>query len=160
MGGIREVYIANHDDVTEKTVSEDMITAITMAEGGEPSTKKKFKTYSFRKGTASMTSTLNVDATNGVNYVSTDLVLQFGKMETAKRVEIANLAIGEVDVIVKDANGKYWYLGYDEPVTASAGEGSTGTAATDANRYQITLQDQAQTFPYEVDPEIIAGLID
>ena len=106
-----------------------------------------------------MTSTLNVDPANGVNYVSTDLVLLFTRMETTKRIEMAALAVNELAVIVKDANGKYWYLGYDEPVAASAGDGQTGTARGDGNRYSITLQDTSTSWPYEVDGSIIAGLL-
>lgn len=154
MGGIREVYIANYDDVETASAEDDQISAITMA------AEKKFKKYLFRKGTSSMTSTLNVDQANGVNYVSTDLVMLFSKMETAKRIEINAMATGEMAVIVKDNNGKFWYLGYDEPVMASAGDGQTGTAASDANRYSITLQDQSRAFPYEVEATAIDTIVE
>lgn len=153
MGGIIEAYLINYDDVTSKTLSSGVITAISLA------ATKYFLRYNFRRGTGSMTSTLNVDPANGVNYVGTDLVLQFTKMETTKRVEMAALAVNELAVIVKDANGKYWYLGYDEPVSASAGDGQTGTARGDGNRYSITLHDDATTWPYEVDSTIIAALL-
>lgn len=73
MGGIVEVYIANYDDVSEKTLTDDIIKTITMSKTSEPA--PKFKKYTFPKGTGSMTSTLNVDAANGVNYVSTELAL-------------------------------------------------------------------------------------
>lgn len=154
MGGIVEVYIANYDDVTaQPTVTDGQVSAVTLATG------KHFLRYTFRKETGSMTSTLNVDNANGVNYVSTDLVLLFTRMETTKRIEMAALAVNELAVIVKDANGKYWYLGYDEPVAANAGDGQTGTARGDGNRYSITLQDTSASFPYEVDPTIIDGLL-
>ena len=64
--------------------------------------------------------------------------------------QLISSAAGEVVAVVKDANGKYWALGKDEPVTASAGEGVTGTARGDGNHYSITLLDNATTFPYEV----------
>lgn len=144
MGGIVEAYIANFDDVTSVTVSENMINAITMKESA------KFKTYNFKRNTGSFTSTLNTDPANGVNFVSTDIVLLFSRMETAKRVEIAALSVTDLAVIVKDCNGKYWYFGKDEPVSASAGDGQTGTSRTDGNRYSITLQDNSQTWPYEI----------
>ena len=70
------------------------------------------------------------------------------------------MATGEMAVIVKDNNGKFWYLGYDEPVMASAGDGQTGTAASDANRYSITLQDQSLAFPYEVEASVIDTIVD
>lgn len=152
-GGIVVVYLANYDDVTEVTVSEGKITGITLGE------EKKFKEYHFRKNTGSMNSTLNVDPANGVNYVNTDLVLQFLKMDTKKRIEMAALSVNDLVAIVKDANGLYWYLGYDEAIVATAGDGATGTARGDGNRYTITLQDTSSTFPYEVEGSIVAGLI-
>lgn len=153
MGGIVEAYIANYDDVTSKTVTDGQISTIALATG------KHFLRYTFRKGTGSMTSTLNVDPANGVNYVSTDLVLLFTRMETVKRIEMAALAVNELVVIVKDANGKYWYLGKDEPVNASAGDGQTGTARSDANRYTITLEDNSLEMPFEVDSAIVDALV-
>jgi hypothetical protein len=80
-------------------------------------------------------------------------------MQTQARVEITALAMGDLAVIVKDANGKYWYLGKDEPVNASAGDGQTGTARGDANRYTITLQDESKEMPYEVDSSIVDALV-
>ncbi len=153
MGGIVEVLIAPFDDVTAVTVTNGVISAITMA------STKKFKKYNFAKNTGSLTSTYNIDAASGVKYVTSDLLLQFNRMETTKRVEITALALGDLAVIVKDANGVYWYLGKDEPVNASAGDGQTGTARGDANRYTITLQDESLEMPYEVDDSIVAGLL-
>lgn len=172
MGGIKTVYIANYDDVQEvlmveldpetgeplvdaegKTKQVDVITKITTADG------KKFLQYNFRKGTGSMTSTLTIDAANGVNYVTTDLVLSFLKMETTKRIEMAALAVNELAIIVEDCNGKLWYLGYDEAVTATSGTGETGQARGDGNKYTITLQDTSVSYPYEVEESALTSLI-
>lgn len=153
MGGIVEVYIANYDDVTAKTLTDGKISAITMASSA------KFKKYSFAKNTGNLTSTYNLDPAAGVKYVTSQLLLQFNRMETTKRVEMTALALGDLAVIVKDANGVFWYLGYDEPVNASAGDGNTGTARADANRYTITLQDESLQMPYEVLSSIIDGLL-
>ena len=143
-GGIVEDLIANHEDVASVTVTEGQITAITMAESA------KFKKYYFKRNTGQFTSTLNISEENGTKYVSTDIVLLFSRMETVKRIEMEALAMNDLAVIVKDANGKYWYFGYDEPVSASAGDGQTGTARGDSNRYSITLQDNSDTWPYEI----------
>lgn len=106
--------------------------------------------YNFKKNTSSMTSTLNVDVANGVNYVSTELALQFNKMNTVKRIEMQGLAVNDMWVIVQDSNNTYFYLGYNEPVNASAGGGETGAVKTDGNKYTITLTDESDTWPYEV----------
>ena len=153
MGGIVEVMIANFADVTGVTITDGVVSAVTMAADA------KFKKYSFAKNTGSLTSTYNIDAASGVKYVTSDLLLQFNRMETTKRVEITALSLGDLAVIVKDANGKYWYLGKDEPVNASAGDGQTGTARGDANRYTITLQDESLEMPYEVDESIIPSIV-
>ena len=153
MGGIVEALIANKDDVTNISVASDMVTEITM------SSSAKFKRYSFARNTGSLTSNYTIDQTTGVRYVASDLVLQFNRMETAKRIEISALAQNDLVVIVKDANGKYWLLGKDEPVNATAGDGLTGTVRADRNGYSITLQDNSLEMPYEVEESIISGLI-
>ena len=156
VGGVREVYIANYGDVTTVEIDEvsNMIKTITMADSA------KFKKYAFKKNTSSMTSTLNVDPANGVNFVQTDLTVVFAKQETVKRMEIAKLSLGELRVIVKDANGKYWFLGQEEFVSATSGSAETGTNRTDGNKYQIVLTDYSSSYPYEVDPSIISGIVE
>lgn len=154
MGGIVEVYIANFDDVASKTLTTSQISAISMASGAT------FKKYSFSKNTGSLTSTYTIDPASGVRFVTSDLVLQFNRMETAKRIEVVALSLGDLAVIVKDANGKYWYLGYENPVNASASDGQTGTARADANRYAVTLQDESSEMPYEVLASVIEGITD
>lgn len=161
VGGIREVYIANFDDVTaiEVDATSHMIDTITMASDGNSGTVK-FKKYSFKKNTGSLTSTLNVDPAAGINFVQSDLALVFAKQETTKRMEIAKLSLGELRVIVLDSNGKYWFLGYEEFVSASAGTAETGVNRTDGNRYTVTLTDYSSSYPYEVDPEIIENIVE
>ena len=153
MGGILEVLLANRDDVASVQAETGKISGITMEASA------KFKKYTFARNTGSMTSTYTIDQASGVKYVTTDLVLQFNRMETTKRVEITALSVNDLVAIVKDANGVYWYLGFDEPVNASAGDGQTGTARGDANRYSITLQDISKEMPMEVDASIIEGLL-
>ena len=145
LGGIKEVYIADYGNVTTALdENSSKITSITMA------SNTKFKTFKFRKNTGALTSTLQTSETAG-NYFQNELTLQFMKMETHKRLQIMALLMNECVVIVKDVNGKYWFLGYDNPVEASAGTAQTGTAAGDLNGYDVTLTDQSVALPYEVD---------
>ena len=153
MGGIVEALFANRDEVAGVTVTDDIISAITMEQG------KKFVKVQFPRNTGSMSSNYTIDPTTGVRFVTTDLVMVFNRMDTQKRVAIKALAENELVGIVKDANGKYWYLGHDEALTATAGDGLTGTARADRNGYSVTLQDNSHQMPYEVNPDIIAALI-
>lgn len=152
-GGVAEVYIANREDVTAVTLTDGKVSGITMA------STKTFKVYQFNRGTASMASTYNVDQANGTRFVGTDLVMVFNRMQTTKRIEVTALAVNDLYVIVKDNNGAYWLLGYDNPVNIGAGDGNTGTALTDRNGYSVTLHDDSDEMPYEVLSTIIAGLL-
>lgn len=153
LGGIKEVYIALHKNIASVTLNSAAteISAITMTSGAS------FYKYELRKNTSSLTKTLNVKD-NGETYVSSELALVLGKMETKKRIEMSALSKEETAVIVLDANGKYWYLGFNEGVTASAGTGETGTNRSDNNQYTINLQDISADYPYEVPASVIADL--
>ena len=153
MGGIVEALAINKEYIDAVITEEGVVSEISLS--GE----EKFKAFHFARNTGSMTSTYTIDPATGVRFVTTDLALQFNRMETAKRVEITALAQNELALIVKDANGKYWLLGKDEPVRATAGDGLTGTARADRNGYSITLQDNSHEMPYEVDESIIAELL-
>lgn len=160
MGGIVEVAITNWaDDLftayygTNVPPETGLPYAYAMADvdGGVCQDSANWFKFTFRRNTANMTSTLNIDDANGINYVQTDLQLIFSRMEKDKRMEIIGLSQAPVAAVVKDANGKYWALGYNEPMTASAGEGVTGTNRSDSNHYSITLTDISDTFPLPVE---------
>jgi len=154
-GGIVKAWLTNFADgifsVSADTEGNPVI--VTGVSSGAT-----FYEYNFRKGTGSMTSTLNIDDANGINYVSTEILLQFNRQETTKRTAIAALALGGLAGIVKDGNGKYWAIGVDEPVNATAGTAQTGTAKTDGNYYQITLTDDYKSFPLEIEKSAAEGI--
>ena len=152
-GGIKEVLVALYDDVDTVSVAETNLLTPTMVSG------KKFKQYKLLKSTGGLTSTLNTSETS-TSYFTNEVTLQFMKMETSKRIEIMALMMSSCVVIVKDANGKYWYLGKDNYVECSAGSATTGTAASDANHYELTLSDTSAELPYEVDSTVIPTIVD
>lgn len=150
-GGIKEVLIALYEDVA--SVSGTTLLTPTMESG------KKFKQYKLLKNTGGLTSTLNTSETSA-SYFTNEVALQFMKMETSKRIEIMALMMSACAVIVKDANNKYWYLGKDNYVECTAGSAQTGTAASDANHYELTLTDTSAELPYEVDSSVIPSIVE
>ena len=154
MGGIKEVYLIKDSEVTNVTLNEDKsaIESITLE------TSAKFKTYKFRKGTSQFTSTMTTDEAIGTLSVQTDLALQFSTMETAKRLEIMAMCMDSMKGIVLDSNGKYWFLGYDFPISASAATGQTGTAFADFGGYNVTLTDNSKEFPFEIPASVMETL--
>ena len=153
IGGIKAAYIAEHADVDFRAEYAGIITTITMATG------KTFKPFVFRKETGNFTSTINSDDAAGTTFVQSEIVLQFTKQETAKRLEIAALMVGNCVVIIQDGNDKCWYFGQDFPVVLTAGSAASGTAMGDFNGYNITLTDKSKELPKEVDADIIASLL-
>lgn len=151
MGGIQKVWMILKSDVNSVTVTDNKISALSIASGSA-------NAFNFRKGAASMTSNLQKDDTAGSYYWETDLAMNFQRMETAKRTAIMALTLAEAAAIVKDNNGIYWFLGKDEYLSATAGTGETGTAKTDANQYTVTLQDSSLELPYEIAESVIEGL--
>jgi len=151
MGGVKKVWIGLKKDVTvpQNGITDGKITTINVS--------GSLHEFPFRKGAASMTSNLQKDDTNGTYYWETDLVMNFLRMETRKRLAVMALSQAEAAAVVLDNNDHYWFLGYDEYLSATAGTGETGQAKTDANQYTITLQDSSLELPYEILPSAITG---
>lgn len=154
VGGIKRALIAKYeDDAFTVDDANGTVTGVSLASGN------KFYEYNFKKNTGSLTSTLNSDPANGVNYVSTELVLQFSKRDSAKRLEMAALALGDLICVVEDCNGVWTALGVTESVSATAGTGQSGTAKTDGNFYSITLSDENPTFPQHLTEDAVEAVL-
>ena len=152
LSGIKAIYLANDASVGNVTVSEEQITAIDASAG-------TFYEYIPAKNTGSLTKTLTKDESTGVMYYTNEVVAQFNKMETKKRTELSNIDRGQFKAIVLDSNGKYWFLGYDNYVSASAVTGQTGAGLDDGNFYTLTLTDISAELPYEVKSEALTDII-
>ena len=140
IGGIKKAWFAPYG--VEISVASNVLDI-------DASDISAFKVYNFRKGTGSMTTTLNTSETAG-NSFTTEVNLQFLKQETAKRLEVLGLLMNETQGVVKDGNDHYWFLGKDYPIEASAGTAETGQAMTDLNGYNLTLTDNSVELPFEI----------
>lgn len=141
VGGVAKVWLADYN-----AVSWDVSTGTHTI---KPDATTAFKVYNLRKGAASLTSTLTVNDNSG-NYFSSELTMNFLKMETSKRIEVMAMLMGQATGIVKDRNGKYWAIGVDNPLEGSAGTGETGTASSDANQYSVTISVDDAELPMEI----------
>ena len=150
VGGVAKIWLADKSAVTWT------IDSSTKTASGGPTSG--FKVYLLRRGAASMTSTLTVNDNAG-SYFTTEIAMNFLKMETSKRLEVMAMLMGQCTGVVKDNNGKYWAIGIEHPLEGSAGTGETGTAASDANQYTVTISVDEAELPYEItDATMIADL--
>lgn len=152
LSGIKAIYLANDASVGNVTVTEEQITAIDASAG-------TFYEYIPAKNTGSLTKTLTKDESTGVMYYTNEVVAQFNKMETKKRTELSNIDRGQFKAIVLDSNGKYWFLGYDNYVSATAVTGQTGAGLDEGNFYTLTLTDISAELPYEVKSDALTDII-
>ena len=141
LSGVKAIYLANDASVGDVTVTEGEISAIDASAG-------TFYEYIPAKNTASLTKTLTKDESTGVMYYTNEVVAQFNRMDAPKRKELSNIDRGRFKVVVLDSNGQYWFLGYNNYVSASAVTGQTGAGLDDGNFYTLTLTDISAELPY------------
>lgn len=120
------------------------ISGVTLATGAE--TMQKF---TFRKGAASATNTLEV-SDSGASFFTNAIQATFPRQDSDKRLSIQSLVEGECVALIKDANGRYWYYGENEPLTVTEGSVETGSQSADANQYSITLNESERRLPLPV----------
>ena len=154
IGGVRCVYIAPYlIDLSVVLNTQKEVTDFSS------SSTPQFKLFRFRKGNASMTSNLTADATTGVSYVTTELTMTFTRMTLANKNEINNLCKGKVHCIVEDENGKFYFLGSESYVSATAGSAQTGAQRSENNSLTVTLKDESSEFPYLVSKSAVLSVM-
>lgn len=171
MAGISDVWLGNFGDATltytyqldgggQQILDPDgnPIKA-TIATASVATSDKRFKHFGFRKQTSSMTSNLQVND-NGTNFWQTDLQMIFAKMDTVKRLSIMSIMQGQTAAIVKDNNGKYWFLGDSNYLTMTEGVGETGTSYSDNNAYTVTIQDTDTILPLPIAESAVNSIIE
>lgn len=105
----------------------------------------------FRKNSSGLTSEGTFDETNGVYFFTNNLALVIARQEVEKRMALQALALADdLAVIVRDGNGKCYFLGLDDTVSTTAMTAQTGTANTDGNNYTVTLTDTSNELPFFV----------
>lgn len=155
MGGIKHVWLGDYSTFNKLGFihEEDGDVYLDVIEHPEDLFK-----FEVRKGSSSMTSTMNIDEANGTNYITTELQLTFARMSPQKRLVLNSLRAGEMYAVIIDNNGLGWFLGLDNPITLTAGTAQTGAAIGDANNYQITITDTSIDLPVSLSEDAIENL--
>jgi hypothetical protein len=151
-GGIFEAYIIDQDSITGSTVSAHTVTTVTLA-GSD-----KYATFQFKRNVGNAVTTPTIDLINGSTYFSSTISIVLHKREASKSASLQILGEGQryLNLIIKDANGKYWM--YDD-AQLNGGDEDSGTARADGSKYTITFLSEMENRPYEVSSGIIAGLL-
>lgn len=154
VGGVLEVYLTEFTNVPQANItsSSGVITAATCSSG------KRFFTYQLEKENATFGAKDIVSVENGTLYSEQTLTFTMKKMSASARNNLRTLAQNRLHVIVKDANGIYWWMGQTRGVDLTGSEATTGKAMGDMNGYTLTLTGKEPDAPNTVSSTIVAAL--
>jgi hypothetical protein len=159
IGGLTHFYVlptefvASPSNITDN--GQGTITGITIQSG------TTFAEYQFNKNTANYTEEGTIDLANGSTFYVQTVNLTIPRREAAKRQSLALIAAGQRDlyIIVRDANGLYWFVGRSNGANLTATGDGSGTAKADGSKYTLTFVAEEPEQMFEIDPTIIAGLL-
>lgn len=151
-GGIYEILVIDTSDVLSTTVNltGHTVTAVSAA--------TDFVKFEFNRNVGNIVPSRKIDLINGSNYYEVNVTMVLHRREASKSRALQILGEGQrfLNLIVLDANGKYWYVDHAQIVTQ---DGDSGTTFADGSKYTVTFKADMTNDPYEVDSTIIAGLL-
>lgn len=139
IGGIRQVWLWDMEDVTSITASASNWTYDELSLSDLP------VGYEFIRNSSNYTEDANIDLVNGSSFVTGTLNLVFSRREASKSQSIKVLGEGQryLGALVLDSNGIYWV--FNDLQLSASGEGS-GTAKADGSKYTVTLLGETPEF--------------
>lgn len=153
IGGISKLYINDQSNITAQTVvlADHEVTARTVS--------SPYVEFEFSRNVSSFTEEAQINFENGSSFWMTTVAIKLFKREAAKSrsIQIAGQGQRDLSLIVLDANGIYWDVPFARLTTDANG---SGTAKADGSAYDITFTAENTHKIYEIDPTIIAGLLD
>lgn len=152
LGGVYELIFTDQDNLEGKTVDNVnwQVTAITHTDA--------WKVIEFKRYVANYIEDEQNSNENGSTVVTTTITLPLLRRDGVKSRALKIMGEGQryLSVIVKDGNNKYWL--FENMQLTTIGEGS-GTLKADGSKYALSLVGMNDQLAYEVDPDIIAGLL-
>lgn len=152
IGGVKRVYLALYDE------DSPVFTTIDEEKGEVTAIREdvQWYSYAFTPNTASVSTEFTSDG--GANFATSTLTMEFGRMDTKKRVAVSALAVSELVGIVEDMNGGVWALGTYSPLMNSGSSAETGAAKSDINRYTVVLSTDSPNYLYALSDEAYASI--
>ena len=136
VGGLKNVYLINFNDLTWANVSFSSTTGevdgITLAANAEA-----FK-YEL-KGNNDFNETITSSRENGTTFYEQVLTLNLKKLSAKSHKEIKLLVAARPKVVVEDNNGNFFLAGAEFGMDGTAGNITRGVAMGDASGYTLTL---------------------
>ena len=152
IGGTKELYLIELENVTSVTESSGTLTAITKATG------KVFRKYQLVLETANFGEDIAGNRQNGTLYYPQRGTIVINKQNVAVRNEILLLAKNRLIVVIKDNNLTYRLYGREFGMMLQTGTAETGTAWADRNGYTLNFTGNELELAPFVQESVIATL--
>ena len=157
-GGVKRILITdainvNIDKATDATDKE--ITSITM------DTTTQFWQFIPTRNGASLEETATPNFETGSTFYSQTVIANLPYRDATRTMTVEELMEGQKDLnlIVEDGNGIYWFIGLNNYAKVSDLAGGTGTSKDELNGYTLTFLAEEPEMAYEVDSTLIEGLL-
>lgn len=112
----------------------------------------KWVEFQFRKNSSSMDTEMTLND-NGSHYYTNSATCTFARIDNTKRLSLESVGSGECSMIIVDGNNQTWLIGNQNPVSLTTLSGSTGTAISDSNAYNVTLSAEEPTMPLLIEAD-------
>lgn len=150
-GGLHQIIVGDLDTID---VTVDPATwRVTAATASEPPIQIEVK-----RKTSNFIEDEQNDFVNGSVVVTTTVTAMIHRRDALKSRALNILGAGQryLYMILKDGNGKFWYLEYAQK--QSTGEGS-GQERADGSKYSVVFVAEEDHLMYEIDPAVVAQLL-
>ena len=152
VGGLKEVYIIELDNVASITEASGVVTAITKETG------KRFWKYSLIRETSNAEETITGNEQNGTIFYAQKLDIIVNKRQVSVRNEILLLAKNHLTIVAVDNIGNAWLYGRVNGLMLNAGTSPSGTAWGDRNGYTLTFSGNETELAPQVQASLISSL--
>lgn len=156
VGGTKEVYIIETDNVASITETSGVVTAITKSTG------KRFWKYSLVRETSNATETITGSEANGTLFYAQQVQLIINRRQASVRNEIMLLAKNRLTIVVVEnqvisgtQQNRSWLYGRVNGLLLNGGSSDSGTAWADRNGYTLPFTGNE----VELAPEVLFSVL-
>lgn len=118
-----------------------------------------FKRVYFKRNNMKHDEEEQIDLNEGSNVIKSTCTLGLKRKDAAKsrKVRIMGQGQRDLDIIVKDGNGIYWYLPKHQLATHT---NTIGQTKVEGSKYDLTFVGEMEVTAYKVPPAVVATILE
>ena len=142
IGGIKRIYLAQHDELTSYTAASGELTDFDLGSGDD------IYQYTLKRGTAGVTETVNPSSENGTIFYTHSVNIKLHDLTKEDQNEIKLLGqqrmviFAELNQLTSTGKNVILAMGLDNGMELSAGTSTSGVALGDMAGYDWTFESQ------------------